>query len=170
MDFRFILLPILVLPLGFVTYVLAARAWQSQRQANAARHWPHTQGRIVLAEVRETAVRVRSSTSTGRYRMATRYAPRIVYEYEMAGLYYQGERLWMGPAVVSSESDEAAREVARYPLGSEVPVYYNPSNPAEATLHPRIGWGVRMLWLAALIGLVTALTIAWVILSSPPIN
>jgi hypothetical protein len=168
-DFRFVLISLIALPLGLVAFVIAAQAWRGQRQANAARVWPSTTGWVISSGVRETTVRQRIRTSTSRYRMATRYAPRVIYSYEVNGSSYQSERLFMGDSLLTSEVSEAEREAARFPVGDSVTVYYHPANPAEATLDPRPGWGTRVLWLTALTLLVMTLAIIIFIVTSPPI-
>jgi hypothetical protein len=117
-------------------------------------------GRMVWSGVRETTVRVRRSTSVGRYRLAPAYAPRIIYEYQVGGLVYRADRLQMGPAILTSAAGETERQAARYPIGGEVTVYYNPA----------AGWGTRLLWLTALLVLIIAIAVIAFILSSPPIT
>jgi hypothetical protein len=158
-------LPILAvaLPMLLVAGVVAAQAWHGQRQATAACNWPQTIGQVIWSGVRETRVRTRKRIGVSSYRMVTRYGPRVVYIYTVDGVRYQSERLQMGWALVSSEAGDGERVVARYPVGSQVTVYYNSANPAEATLDPRIGWGTRMLWLIAL-GLLLATIVVLVIL------
>lgn len=169
MDLRFALIPIIVLPLGLAALVLAAQAWQEQRQSRAAKGWQTTTGRVVRSGLRETAVRVRSSISISHYRMAKRYAPQIIYEYQVNGSRYQSERLHMGLSLITSEIREVEREVERYPIGREVTVYYNPFAPAEATLNPHLGWGTRNLWIIVLIMLIIIVVVIAIFLNSPPI-
>lgn len=170
MDLRLLLFPALILPMGVVVFLLASQAWESHTQARTARRWPQTSGKVLTAGVRETSVRVRRSTSIRRYRMATRYAPHVQYGYWVNDVSYQGQRLHMGPAVLSSEAGDAQQEAARYPVGSQVTVYYNPADPAESTLDPRVSRGTWLLWATALIALVVTFIIAGVILSIPPIR
>jgi len=159
MDFRFFLIPLITLPLGFITFLLTARAWQSQRQAGAARRWLPTTGQVIHSAVRQTTVRVRIGASTGRYRNAIRYHPQVIYQYTVNGTPYQAERLYLGPLILSSEAGDAKRKAVHYPAGSLVTVYYDPANPAEATLDPRTGWGTWILWFAALLMLVMTIAI-----------
>jgi hypothetical protein len=164
MDIRLVLLPVIVVPLGFVTMLVAWQAWQVQRRLWAARGWAHTSGRVVQSGVRETPVRVRRNTSVGSFRWAVRYAPEVVYEYQVAGCLYHGARLQIGYGLASSGVRTAARYAARYPLHSEVTVYYQPDNPAESALSLSAGCGLWALWGLALFMLASTLLVALIVL------
>ncbi len=170
MDLRFVLIALLAVPLGISAAAVAARAWRGQHQANAARAWPCTPGQVLQSGIREVLVRRRVSTHTTTYRMAMRYEPHIVYVYVVDGVHYQADRLRMGASIASSDTRAAERAVARYPTGSDVTVYYNPVDPADATLDPRTTWGTRILWMVALLLLGIAAVVVVVFLSSPPIR
>ena len=170
MDFRFVLITIITIIMGIAIIALLGRAWRGQRQANAARTWPQTPGRVVASGTREKIVRVRSSTSVASYRNQIFYAPQIVYNYEVDGRHYQHDRLRMGDSILTSDHAEAQRNAARYPIGEDVTVYYNPANPADSTLDPRPAWGTRLNWIIALLLLVITIIIDLVFLSSPPIT
>jgi hypothetical protein len=167
MVLRLVLIALVALPLGIGALLIAARAWRERAQARQARLWPHTMGQVVASTVRETTVRVRVGTSTGRYRMAPRYAPQVLYAYEVHARPYQNDRLRIGAVLLSSSMQDAERGAARYPVGAPVRVYYNPSNPSESTLDWRSSWGTQILWLVAL-GLVIMLVIIVVILMPIP--
>jgi hypothetical protein len=80
----------------------------------------------------------------------------VAYAYFVNGTYLQGERLRLGPRVLSSEAADARREITRYPVGSPVTVWYDPQNPADAVLE-RGGGAVWIEWLIC--GLMLALTV-----------
>ena len=59
----------------------------------------------------------------------------MVYEYEVDGHKYRGDRVTLGR--VSSTSPGLARRLAaRYPVGREVGVHYDPKRPSESVLRP----------------------------------
>lgn len=167
MDLRLILIPSFAVPICLASFLLARRAWREQRQAISARRWQKTTGRVVLSGIREATVRVRRSTSTASYRLAVRYAPQVRYEYFVGGSRHQGERLHLGSTILSSEASEAARQASRYPVGSEVVVFYNPSDPEEATLRPEVGWATRVQWILALALLILVGLLVALLLSGP---
>jgi len=141
---------VIVLLLVFPAALLAWQAWQELRRSRQMRRWPQAEGRVILSEVQTSSVRVRRGTSTGSYRQAIRYQPRVVYEYQVGDRLYRGETLSTGTLALHSESAPAEREAQRYAPGQSVSVFYNPANPAEATLEPRAGWAV---WLKGMLAL-----------------
>ncbi len=157
LDFRLLLLPVISLPMGFVTLALAARAWREHRQVSATRNWSCVPGMVIASSVQKVNTPVRVRTSTGQYRLATRYAPILLYEYTVNGARYRARRLRLGARILSSEASDAEQEIRRYPINSVVMVWYDPANPAEATLKMRTGWGTWAQWLAS--GMMLAMTL-----------
>lgn len=168
MDIRIILLPVVIFPLGLVTFFVAQQAWQMQHRSLEAHAWSRTMGRVIQSGVRETQVSRRRGASVMSYRLVTRYVPEVVYEYQVAGTLYRGARLQLGYTVASSDSSSAQRQAERYPVGSEAAVYYQPDNPSESTLSLKAGWGVWVMWGVALLMLLITLFIAGVLLSLAP--
>jgi hypothetical protein len=66
------------------------------------------------------------------------FAPHVVYEYEVNGVTYRGERLKAGIRSFTGNLRKVEQELARYPVGGMVRVYYNPDDPAEAVLQPGV--------------------------------
>ena len=117
-----VILPLIILgALGFFLY----RRYQQGNAARAsAQSWPSTAG-IVLA----SSVQVRRSN-----RSRSEY-PVVVYQYEVNGKSYQGQRIKASDKFISVRiSGEAQATVARYPAGARVTVYYDPNNPSESAL------------------------------------
>ena len=117
--FACVLLPLI----GFFGYVI----WNRQRQVSASKNWPTAAGTVISA-----SVELRRSRS-GRSGHSLSHYPVVVYDYEVRGQRYQGNRIgfseigtgWAGPA---------QQKIASYPVGGAVQVYYNPQNPADAVL------------------------------------
>lgn len=174
MDFRLILIFLIGLPLVIGIGVLTLWAGQAQRQVWQARTWLQTGGWVVGGAGVETAVqpetvRIRRKTSSG-YRLAQRYAPRVVYEYEVQGRRYRSERLFLGQRILSSDLASADRLMSRYPVGSQVTVYYQPTDPSQATLEVRLGWGTIVLWLVILLLLIILGLLIWLIWQAGPMT
>jgi hypothetical protein len=55
----------------------------------------------------------------------------VTYTYQVAGQQYQSQRIYFGSEVGGSAMTGV---VKKYPVGAQVPVYYNPENPADAVL------------------------------------
>lgn len=170
MDLRIVLIPALLVSLALAAAVQARSAWRLHAQVRRSRNWPAVPGRVILSAVRETTVRVRRSTSIRRMRTAVRYAPHVVYEYEVDGTRYANDRVRIGPALLSSEPADAAREAAKHPVGQEVQVAYNPDLPSEAVLDPGLGPESLILWGVFLILVILMTALTAVLLSLPPIT
>lgn len=90
--------------------------------------WPITPGRVVTSVVAEEAGRVQA---------------RVEYEYMLAG------RVYRGSVPASSLSREAADSLAaRYPVGREIAVGYDPGNPRQSVLRADLRWWSLALTLA----------------------
>ena len=133
--FTCVLLPLI----GFFGYMI----WNRQRQVSASQSWPTAVGTVLSA-----SVELRRSRS-GRSGYSLSHYPVVVYDYEVRGQRYQGNRIgfseigagWAGPA---------QQKIARYPVGGAAQVYYNPQNPMEAVLE-RSAPGNPFLWIIVII-------------------
>jgi hypothetical protein len=64
---------------------------------------------------------------------------RVSYEYQVLGQSYTGAKVAFGVAKSYRFRSQAENALAYYPLDSQVTVYYDPSNPAEAVLERKVG-------------------------------
>lgn len=114
------------------------------KQTRAMKKWPTTAGRIVRSEVITTVQHhSRPSSARGNYDV-TMYHPRIVYSYEVGGDSFEGDDI--GWSTSANKPSVAEKQVKRYPLQSQVQVFYNPDDPAEATLSPAGSVIALILW------------------------
>lgn len=124
---------VLLFALSFTSYV-----WKVSR-------WPTTTGRIVSSGA--------DAYEDWRDRLARSY-PRtfhkaaVVYRYEVNGREYLGDRVRLGVVVSATSPGVARRLAAKYPVGREVTVYYDPQRPGESVLRPRSLWHL-LIWLVA---------------------
>jgi Protein of unknown function (DUF3592) len=125
-----------------------------QRNVGRMRAWPVAPGRIDASDVRE--FEELSTSDDHRSRVETRFRSSIVYSYEVGGVRYTGDKLGTTARVSSNIPAGARRGATRYAPGSQVDIRYNPENPAESILDPRIG----PLWLLWLIP-AAMLALAW---------
>jgi hypothetical protein len=73
------------------------------------------------------------------------YRPSFSYRYQVNGQTYQGRRYRYDGHPSFYKEAEANQVVAAHPNGSEIDVYYNPSNPADAVLSTGLDtadWGI----------------------------
>ena len=130
--------------------------WFEIRKLAVAEYVP-TEGKIVSAEV-------------GSHRDSdgdTMYEPEFAYTYTADGRQYEGTD-YTYTSISSSSSGGAHKIVARFPVGSECTVYYDPDDPVDSVLDkepggmyvwfPRIFLGVGglvllvpIVWLAVLL-------------------
>jgi hypothetical protein len=127
-----------------------------QKMVRDACKWPTTRGKIIATEVEEYVPRFDGDTDNRRPR--TMYKPSVLYTYEVNGRQYQGDRVTMGTKVSATLPIVARRLAARYPVGAEVDVHYNPKSPGESVLKPRsvTHW---LLWIVV----VAMFTLAWAV-------
>jgi hypothetical protein len=123
------------------------------RASARARQWPTAPARIERSGVRTYEKRDKSSNGTTRWRTMVR--PDVVYTYAVAGVTYRGDKVSIIRS--SSNQDAFARTVAaRYPVGAELKVHYNPDNPSESALEPRAPLGLYFFYLVPVIVLTIA--------------
>lgn len=109
-------------------YIIIARARRTLR-------WPHVEGLIE-----------ESALSSGQDDLL----PHIVYRYTVGDSTYHKTLNFSGDITPTQEFSKSY--VEKYPVGRQVPVYYQPDNPQNATLEPGLGRGD---WLVFALGLGT---------------
>jgi hypothetical protein len=120
-----------------------------------AKRWPGTPGKVVAsaAEARDVDVGGPNSTDTERRNFAL-----IVYAYTVAGREYRCDRVSIGE---NMGNFEVAETLAKYPVGTTVTVYYNPSDPAQAVIErdlPPGLWKAPVILVAVIVALVAGAT------------
>jgi hypothetical protein len=105
-----------------------------QRTAARAKTWPVAPGRVEKSDVHAYESIDRDEKVTRR---RTMYRPDVIYSYAVAGVRYRGDKVSVSG--MSTNLDSIARRVAaRYPVGTELQVHYNPDNPGESAIDPRL--------------------------------
>jgi hypothetical protein len=110
-------------------------------QVRVASRWPSAPGKVVVSSSQVRDVRVLDASREDGFRIEQRNFANIVYEYSVRGESLSNNR-------VSIDEDRGnfgiAEIIARYPVGRDVAVYYNPRHPREAVLErdtPKGWWG-----------------------------
>ena len=80
------------------------------------------------------------------------YQAVVEYAFNVEGREYHSTRLSFG-AVESTPKGPAEDKAARYPEGSQVMVHYDPQNPPNAVLEPKVarnwlGWLIAVVFVA----------------------
>lgn len=130
---------------GFLLFATGMKAWDVWK----ARHWIPVPGKVVRTGITQQRRRGKnpSDKQIGNY-------PEVIYEYDVGGRTLRGNRVNVTPLVADVEVEPVLN---RYPVGSEVTVYYNPKDPQESVLErnwPR-GLGLGVLGLIAAIAVVS---------------
>jgi Protein of unknown function (DUF3592) len=110
------------------------------RIAAAAAQWPIVTGKVVSIDVVKRIDRTQDGPSTY-------FVPQIHYVYDADGVSRDGNVIRIGMENRGYSLEQQAREyVARYSVGSKVPVRCDPQNPANAVLElGQVGGGANLL-------------------------
>lgn len=92
-------------------------------KVRGAPDWPTVDGRVLSAEVKERA--------------GPQYSASIRYQFDAAGQQYEGDKRTLTTTEWLDDRAAVEEVVARY-KDQPFKVYYNPRNPSEATLEPRM--------------------------------
>ncbi len=122
---------------GAIGAGVAIAARVTKERVKRSQLWPSVSGSVTKSYLRSS----QSSCQSG-------YAPELEYTY-WVDRQYVGRRidLWLERHQSHAEAEEYC---ASHPVGSEVEVFYNPTDPSDSCLERRDS----MLWMIELIGLV----------------
>ena len=101
---------------------------------DVGKQWKETTGRITQSAL--TSREVRSKGARGG--SVTYFGLDIAYQYTVDGQQYVGRNIHYGENSTlfqSTVSQTVEDEAAKYPAGTDVPVYYNPNKPQQAALN-----------------------------------
>lgn len=87
-----------------------------------------TTGKVIVSEVATS-----QGISMEGNVMVDRYFPNVVYQYTVDGIEYENDRFY-DEEIKINKVEKIQEVVARYPVGMNVPVYYNPNNPPDSYL------------------------------------
>jgi len=104
--------------------------WPKYQLAKASAAWPTTTGRIVTSRVDD------ARDSKGK----RSYSASVNFTYNVLNHEYLSDQIWAGGGYSSSSKPAHEQVVSRYPVGSEVPVYYDPQKPQQGILVPGLTW------------------------------
>jgi hypothetical protein len=113
--------------------ILLGIIFVTRRKVAQASSWTSTMGTVTFSTVE------RRSSSDGYS-----YYPVVNYSYQVMGQPHQGNKIVPGPAVGGSGANKV---VARYPVGAQVMVYYDPNNPSDAVLERGMPGYIKWLWI-----------------------
>lgn len=109
--------------IGLAVFGFGVRQYMRAQDSNS---WPYVMGKVIYSDVE------RRSDEDG-----TTYSAEVEYEFTVADRLLSGNLVKFGEVSTSSSSN-ARRVVNRYPEGSEVRVFYDPSDPYMSVLEPGV--------------------------------
>ncbi|MCU1359468.1 MAG: hypothetical protein JWN99_757 [Ilumatobacteraceae bacterium] len=119
-----LLLATSVAVLASVGVHVGRRAHRAALVRRAAAAWAQTTGSVL-----STTIQIR------RLGQGRSEVPMVIYAYQVDGRPYQSYRVRAGDDTGGLKvSGEASRTLERYPVGSNVTVYYDPADPTKAAL------------------------------------
>jgi hypothetical protein len=102
-----------------------------RRQQKLSAAWPITLGKITTSRVVEVEETDKDNKTV------TKYGEQIAFTYRLGSHDYKGTTRAWGWTELYSTPEGAEAIVAQYPVGRDVPVYYDPAAPVSAVLEPR---------------------------------
>jgi hypothetical protein len=148
----------------FVFVMLFSIVWTAMSvfvmvRSRRSTSWPKAIGTVVSAEVRRVVSE--AGASDGAVNSVT-YEPYVKYAYAVAGRAYEHDKFASAAQWAMREPADAEAIVRGYPVGHQVPVFYNPSRPDDAVLVPG---GSSGNWYFLLVGCVLFVASVIVILT-----
>ena len=134
-------MPVALVGFGLVVLMFFFAARKSAKQAAA---WPSVRGKIVKSDVEEFEER----NSEGRW--TTNWRPVVEYTYTVHGNALRGNQIKLG-VTVSAGKGYAESVAAKYPVGAEVDVHYDPKQPGSAALELSAGANWFILAIAVIV-------------------
>ena len=128
-----------VLIFGIIGGVMLFKYFKDRKKAEASQGWSSASGQIT-----ESYVRREDSTDSDGYSQ-TYYYPEVRYEYDLLGATYTGDKIAFGTKTGNSSQMKAQEALARYPVGENVTVYYDPNNREDVVLERRVGGKVFLI-------------------------
>jgi hypothetical protein len=105
-------------------------------KAKASERWPSVEGRITTSRIKQ------NRNSDGK----VMYSADVSYDYEVDSQKRMGDSVWFGGDFSSSSSGSARQTVAKYPVGAQVRVHYDPANPEVSVLEPGAFWSSYLVY------------------------
>lgn len=106
---------------------LAWHAWQIKQ---ASPNWPYVEGEMLVAKAR-----ARNETGEQSGTPTHEWFTEVRYRYTVNGTTYTGDRL-RAFGLNHFDEQQALQELAPFPVGQKVKVYYDPAKPSSSVLIP----------------------------------
>ncbi|MGD8822596.1 MAG: DUF3592 domain-containing protein, partial [Anaerolineales bacterium] len=121
----------------------------NRRKAEESTSWPSVLGKITKAWV-ETQKHEDDDGS-----VTITYFPRWEYEFAVSGMTYTSQTISFGGTGGSRNEFDVREGLSRFPINSQVEVFYNPSNPDEAILEPGTQGTMTLIVIGGILTVIT---------------
>nr|WP_281069035.1 DUF3592 domain-containing protein [Rhizobium leguminosarum] len=101
------------------------------KEVQAARSWLPARGTIISSRIEAREVRISISGANTTNTTEIRNFPAITFKYTVNGSRFEGTRYTFRSQIGNFQIPET---LARYPMGAEVTVYYDPSDPRKSVI------------------------------------
>ena len=115
-------------------------AYNWQQRVKRSFFWPTVQGRVLKSGIDSIAFRAGTGRSDG-----ISYQPNVEYEYTVDDVLYPHEHIEVGGPPGYASRSTAEKHAANYPIGRDVPVYFDPENASTACLERRSSQSKMMI-------------------------
>ncbi len=122
--------------------------FQENKNSEESQNWSSTQGMITKSSLRQEVSYESSNTL---------YYPEVEYAYESLGTEYTGDRITFGGSTGYSQRNKTEEVLAKYPIGANVTVYYDPHAPEKAVLERKMGTGGNLFLILGILFLLVSL-------------
>ena len=102
--------------------------FRNRRKGSASQNWPAAGGVITNAWIQES-----QDTDDEGY-TSTTYTPKWEYQYNVGQQTFTNSRISFGGVSGYGRHKKAQEELNRFPVNSQVRVYFDPDNPGESVL------------------------------------
>jgi hypothetical protein len=161
---------LVISPVFLLGSFLLVKGLRNIQMSLASVHWPKAAGMVVSSVTTRTAPTqdtMRRPMGEDRLPDYATFGTNTKIGYAVDGREYTTDVLHFGQTLGSSDRSDAALLSLRYPVGKEVPVSYNPSNPSVAVMNP--GLHSEAFWLPGA-GLAFLVPVALLIFLWPTIS
>ena len=127
--------------------LIAMAAAVKMAEAQRAAKWTRANGRIVRSEL---------GTETRNNKEVK--VPLVEYEFSVGFHKYRGKRVSLAEVIAGPD---AVGTVARYPMGTSVPVYYDPADPGKSVIDRDLPSFFQGIWVAVAVLTAVILGAGW---------
>ena len=123
--------------IGLIFLIMGAFAlsfgWKALKKEREAARWPSAPGIVISSELESYM----DTDSEGD--LLTFYRPKITYQYEVEGDVYTCNTVKTTPFGSSNLPKGPEKKLAAYPVGKQVVVHYDPTDPSNALMEFKTG-------------------------------